>query len=93
MPHLILSRRRLAHFHHLNILRNDVIIMIENDVIGYILPAGQQTNCNPIYISGLLSQVERGANECNSNFISEHVLKIKLRIRSLKNLRVKNRNV
>ena len=25
MPHLILSRRRLTHFHHLNILRNDVI--------------------------------------------------------------------
>ena len=31
MPHLILSRHRLTHFHHLNILRNDVII--NNDVL------------------------------------------------------------
>ena len=31
-------------------------------------------------MSGLSSHVERGANECNSNFISEHVLEYQLRV-------------
>ena len=36
-------------------------------------------------MSGLSSQVERGANECNSNFISEHVLEYQLRVCSSAN--------
>ena len=38
------------------------------------VPAGQQTNWSPMYMSALLSQVDNGANECNSKCITVHVL-------------------